>query len=69
MDDKNPHLFVVPENMVKVKICASTGTLPCTACPKISEEIFVKGTEPQKACNDQYFINVKNAENSTGQIL
>ncbi|MBU1033441.1 penicillin-binding protein [Patescibacteria group bacterium] len=69
LDDKNPHKFAVPENMIKVKICASTGTLPCSACPRISEEIFVKGTEPQKACNDQYFIDLKTAENSVGQVL
>lgn len=63
LDDKNPHKFTVPENMIKVKICATTGTLPCTACPKISEEIFVKGTQPQKACSDEYFSAVENNGN------
>jgi membrane peptidoglycan carboxypeptidase len=55
LDDKNPHRFVVPENMIKVKICATTGTLPCAKCPKIVEEIFVKGTEPQNFCSDESF--------------
>jgi len=58
LDDKNPHRFVVPENMIKVKICATTGTLPCAKCPRITEEIFVKGSEPQKACSDESFVDL-----------
>ena len=42
--------------MVKVKICASTGTLTCTGCPRTTEELFVPGTEPTKACNPAWFI-------------
>lgn len=60
LDDKNPHRFAMPENMIRVKICATTGTLPCKACPKINEEIFVKGTEPQKACSNESFANLEN---------
>lgn len=59
LDNQNPHRFTMPTDMVKVKICATTGTLPCAACPKITEEIFVKGTEPQKACSDESFANVE----------
>ncbi len=55
LDDKNPHKFTVPENMIKVKICAATGTLPCKACPKITEELFVKGSEPKQACVNESF--------------
>ena len=71
LDDENPHKFAVPENMVKVKICAVTGTLPCGACPKITEEIFVEGTEPQKACSDEYFEQLKAQQEAkaAGQIL
>ena len=69
LDDKNPHKFTVPENMIKVKICATTGTLPCTACPKISEELFVKGSEPQKACVNESFSNLKTVGTNNGQIL
>lgn len=58
LDDKNPHRFTVPENMIKVKICATTGTLPCAKCPRITEEIFVKGTQPQTYCNDESFVNL-----------
>lgn len=63
LDDKNPHKFAVPENMIKVKICVTTGTLPCGACPRITEEIFVKGTEPQKACSNESFTDFKEGEN------
>lgn len=68
LDDKNPHLFAVPENMIKVKICTTTGTLPCSACPKVAEEIFVKGTEPQKACNNEALIlMIENQRNEKTQ--
>ena len=58
LDDKAPHRFVVPQDMIKVKICSTTGTLPCAKCPRITEEIFVKGTEPQKACSDELFMDL-----------
>jgi len=58
LDDKAPHRFVVPQDMIKVKICATTGTLPCAKCPRITEEIFVKGTQPQKACSDELFMDL-----------
>ncbi|NLG06585.1 MAG: PBP1A family penicillin-binding protein [Candidatus Pacebacteria bacterium] len=58
LDKQNPHRFAMPSNLKKVKICATTGTLPCSACPKVVEEIFVAGTEPLQACSDQYFIDL-----------
>lgn len=58
LDEANPHQFVMPSNLLKVKICATTGTLPCSACPKVVEEIFVVGTEPKSACSDQYFADL-----------
>lgn len=58
LDDSNPHQFAMPSNLLKVKICATTGTLPCSACPKVVEEIFVAGTEPKNACSDQYFTDL-----------
>jgi 1A family penicillin-binding protein len=62
LDEDNPHTFAVPDEMIRVKICVETGTLPCTACPTIKEEVFVKGTEPKNACNDQYFSELENPE-------
>lgn len=69
LDDQNPHRFIVPENMVKIKICAMTGTLPCAKCPRIVEEIFVKGTEPQNFCSDESFadLSVENQGNQKPQ--
>lgn len=58
LDSDEPHRFAMPANLVKIKICASTGTLPCSACPKVTEEIFTAGTEPKTACSDQYFIDL-----------
>ena len=58
LDNEKPHRFTMPSNLIKVKICTATGTLPCNACPKVVEEIFVAGTEPTRACSDQYFIDL-----------
>ena len=55
LDENKPHRFIEPENMIRVKICASTGTLPCLACPRIIEEMFVEGTEPTVACSNESF--------------
>ena len=56
LDNAKSHLFALPPGLVRVAICARTGTLPCSGCPSVREEVFVKGTEPQKACNPQYFV-------------
>jgi len=55
LSEENPHQFALPENLIKVKVCATTNTLPCTGCPVIRDELFVRGTEPNKACNSSYF--------------
>lgn len=58
LDDQHPHRFALPENMIKVKICATTGTLPCAKCPRVTEEIFVQGTQPQTYCSDESFVDL-----------
>jgi len=40
-----------PKNVVKINICRTTGTLPCLHCPQISQEYFLKGTEPKHRCS------------------
>ena len=50
LDEKKPHVFKLPKNIIKVSICKATGTLPCDRCLKIIKEIFVKGTEPTESC-------------------
>jgi membrane carboxypeptidase/penicillin-binding protein len=61
LDEKNPHQFALPPDLIKVAICAKTGTLPCSGCPNVREEIFVVGTQPVKACNSNYFTQTPGA--------
>ncbi len=69
LDDHQPHHFLIPDNLIKVKICATTGTLPCSACPQITEELFVKGTQPQKACLNESFKDLPSTTTNREQIL
>ncbi len=55
LDDQAPHRFTTPDGLLKVSICAQTGTLPCAACRVIRDEYFIPGTEPQKACDASNF--------------
>lgn len=55
LDENNPHKFDLPNDLIKVKICATTRTLPCKECPLIVEEVFIKGQQPTQACNWQSF--------------
>jgi 1A family penicillin-binding protein len=73
LDDAHPHVFPTPEGLIKVKICARTGTLPCTGCPSVVEELYIPGTEPTQACNPAQFIQPSPNPNATpkpgGKIL
>lgn len=70
LDENNPHTFLVPEGLIKVKICAQTGTLPCLGCPTIIEELYEAGTEPRKACNPAFFRpKPTNQDENRDQIL
>jgi 1A family penicillin-binding protein len=55
LDENQPHTFPTPAGLIKVKICAATGTLPCSGCPVVREELFTPGTEPQKQCLPEWF--------------
>lgn len=59
LDEQQPHYFATPDSLglIKVAICASTGTLPCSACPVIQEEYFVPGTQPTLSCNPEQFVS------------
>ena len=50
LDSESPHVFSPPEDAVVIKICTTTNTLPCLGCPKVKEEVFLKGQEPKQAC-------------------
>ena len=68
LNENQPHIFSAPAGLIKVKICASTGTLPCTGCPMIKEELFIPGTEPQVHCSPEWFEK-KEGEENRNQIL
>ncbi len=72
LSETNPSVLAKPDNLIKVKICASTGTLPCASCPKVIEEVFEQGKEPTRACTPEMFIptptpNIQ--QRGRGQIL
>lgn len=56
LDENNPHVFSLPEELIRVRICVPTRTLPCPECPLIAEEVFVRGEEPTYACDWRYFV-------------
>jgi len=39
----------IPEDVVKLQICAQNGLLPCDGC-RVVTEFFLKGTEPKTSC-------------------
>ena len=45
----------VPEGLVKLRICASTGTLTCEGCPVVRLEWFLKENAPKKYCSPEWF--------------
>jgi 1A family penicillin-binding protein len=49
-DNPQTTASTAPENLIKIAICTLTGTLTCDGCPT-KYEYFVKGTEPQTACD------------------
>jgi 1A family penicillin-binding protein len=55
LEDSFDGEFALPQGMIKVQICATTQTLPCTGCPLIVEEYFASGTEPTVACREDEF--------------
>ncbi|MDQ3008596.1 MAG: PBP1A family penicillin-binding protein [bacterium] len=65
LDEEDPHQFAEPEGMIKVRICATTGTLPCTGCPVIKEELFYQGSQPTKACVPSQFSSSTPAPTET----
>jgi len=51
LEDKPVEHFVVPPGIVKRKICKQTGLLATESCPKVTEEIFIAGTQPIDSCS------------------
>ena len=46
--------FVEPPGIMRIKVCADTGTLPSVACPKQREEVFAANQGPLPAQYDLY---------------
>lgn len=51
LKDKQNSPVPRPDDLIEVRICALTGTLPCENCPFVTTEYFTRGTEPKTACS------------------
>ncbi|MFZ2202600.1 MAG: transglycosylase domain-containing protein [Microgenomates group bacterium] len=65
--------FATPDSLVRLPICALTGTLTCAGCPTIYE-YFVKGKEPKTVCKSEDVAKIieeraKATPTPTNQIL
>ncbi len=50
--DKPPYgVFPKPGGLVERRVCSQTGLLARQFCPKVSEEVFINGTEPKDSCD------------------
>jgi 1A family penicillin-binding protein len=56
--------FPRPDDLVKVEICPTTGTLPCEGCGG-KEEYFLPGTEPKKHCSPETIREIKEKQSQT----
>jgi len=45
-----PADFEIPGHLVRKKICARSGKIPTSFCPKTLEELFVEGKTPREYC-------------------
>jgi len=48
---RHARAFQAPEGIESRVICELTGLLATESCPKIRREVFISGTEPQRACD------------------
>ncbi|PIS08832.1 penicillin-binding protein [Candidatus Beckwithbacteria bacterium CG10_big_fil_rev_8_21_14_0_10_34_10] len=58
LKDQEGHEFLLPDNLIKVKICAWNGLLPCEYCPT-KEEYFTPGTEPKLHCSSEAMKKIR----------
>lgn len=54
-----------PGELIKIKICTLTGTLPCEGCPT-RFEYFKKGNEPKTSCDPEKIKSILNPTPTTG---
>ncbi len=48
--EKSPHVFPIPDGIVKMSICGSSGKIACGNCGSSYDEYFLPGTEPAMDC-------------------
>ncbi|HLC16883.1 MAG TPA: penicillin-binding protein 1C [Thermodesulfovibrionia bacterium] len=48
--DSPPAPLAVPESVVSQKVCGISGMVPGPYCAYVTEELFIKGTEPVQPC-------------------
>ncbi len=58
LKDEPDKEFPKPEDLLKVEICPTTGTLPCEGCGG-KEEYFLPGTEPKNHCDPEKVKEIK----------
>lgn len=66
LDQREEHIFPLPDGMITVPICVQTGTVSCRECPTTIQEVFIPGTEPTIACSAASFQS-SNANIQDGQ--
>jgi membrane carboxypeptidase/penicillin-binding protein len=49
--DRHAPDFVEPEGIVHRVVCEKSGLIATDSCPRIRREVFIEGTEPQRACD------------------
>jgi len=65
--DEESVAWEAPSGVVKLTICAMTGTLPCTGCPTKSEW-FLDENKPQYACNPEVVQKITEGK-PQGEVL
>lgn len=50
VNENAPHVFPIPEGIVKISMCGSSGKIACGNCGTSYDEFFLPGTEPAKDC-------------------
>ena len=66
--DAGKHTFALPVGLTKVKICRTTGTLPCAQCPSVTEEVFPVGLAPTKSCNQSMFAQAGESDHQSTAV-
>jgi hypothetical protein len=68
--NQQPVDWIVPEGLVRQRVCKFTGTLPCEGCPSYFEW-FLEEKVPIQSCNPELIeaINKSLESDSQGFIL